>query len=945
MRKITVLLSLVLMASFVWAQNYSQQDREKMLRENEQRMLIDQKARSTFDASPFTPTASTVTAQKATWDILYSWSTSAPAEQAIACNGTNFYTTFWNGAGVFNKYSMAGVFESTFTIATASGIRDLAYDGQFYYGGASSSTLYQLDLVNQTQVSSIAATGITIRHCTYDPTADGGNGGFWIGNWTDLYLVSRTGAILTTGPAVADVYGSAYDDVTAGGPYLWFFSQSGASELVTLQQFRLSDMTLTGVEHVADNIPGFVSGSIAGGLEAYKDISTGKFVLLGDIQQDPNLIFGYELSVIAPLGAPNLPTAMTVTPGAAGALTASIAWTNPSTTVAGNPLTELTNIKVYRGETLIHTITSPTIGAAETYVDNAVPASGNYTYKVQGENAEGLGLSTTTTAFVGTDYPGAPVNVVLAASGNNGVITWEAPAVGLNGGYFVPTGLTYNVTRYPGAVAVATGISELTYTDNAVPGIGNYYYAVQAINATGPGGSANSNMVLLGAEGILFYESFTTVTIGSIPDGWVTEGAGTTNWVGSNTGNAGGEAPELRMSYSPSFNGDYRLSTPDFSIEDYTALKLSFRHMLDNYTSDEGEELGVYVSYDAGATWVELWNSVIGTTDIPPTLNEFFIDVPPAKANMRISWLFSGNSFNIDNYYIDDVVVEPVVENDLKAISLTGSATPTAGVAGTYSFTIQNAGTVTQDTYTVNLYKEGDVLIQTLPGVSIEFAANHTFEFTWTPEDGDVDNTDFLYANIVFAGDELPGNNQSGQLAVDVQPAGIIIIPIGDHTTLPDYRIPFDFYWKNSLSQTIYYPDEMDNAAGMLLSVALYNNFSSNIGPKAVKIWVGSTEMESLETGWVDPSTLTLVYDGEVTFPNGANTILIPLTTPYFHPGGKLVLYTNRVFEDGYYSSSDKFYVTDAPTHPNKTRHVQSDGTTYDPLAPPAPEAGQLLSS
>jgi len=949
MRKITVLLSLVLMASFVWAQNYSQQDREKMLRENEQRMLIDQKARSTFDASPFTPTASTVTAQKATWDILYSWSTSAPAEQAIACNGTNFYTTFWNGAGVFNKYSSTGVFESTFTIATAGGIRDLAYDGQYFYGGASSSTLYQLDLVNQTQISSITATGVTIRHCTYDPTADNGNGGFWIGNWTDLFLVSRTGAILTTGPAtLASVYGSAYDDVTPGGPYLWLFAQNGSGELVTIQQFRLSDMTLTGVEKVADDIPGFIPGSIAGGLEAYKDVASGKLVLLGNIQQEPNLVFGYELAIIANPGAPGASTAMAVTPGAAGALTASIAWTNPSLTVNGAALTELTNIKVYRGETLIHTITSPTIGAAETYVDNAVPASGNFTYKVQGENAAGVGLSATASAFVGTDFPAAPGNIVLAASGNNGVITWEAPTTGLNGGYFVPTGLTYNVTRFPGAVAVATGISELTYTDDAVPGIGNYYYAVQAINATGPGGSANSNMVLLGAEGIFFYEPFTTTAVGSLPAGWVAEGAGTTNWAVYGSANAGGEAPELRMSYSPAFNGEFRLSTPDFSIEDYTALKLSFRHMLNNYTSDEGELLGVYASYDAGATWVEIWSSAIGTADIPPTLNEFFLDVPPTKANMRLSWLFTGNSFNIDYYYIDDVIVEPVVDNDLKAISLTGNTAPTAGAASTYSFTIQNAGTVTQDTYTVNLYKEGDVLIQSLPGVSIEFAANHTFEFTWTPEDGDVDNTDYLYANILFAGDEVQGNNQSGQLAVDVQPAGIITVPIGNHTTLPSYRIPFDFFWKNSLSQTIYYPDEMGGVAGLITSISLYNNFSTNVGAKAVKIWLGTTELESLETAWADPSALTLVYDGEVTFPNGANTIMIPLTTPYFHGGGKLVVYTNRVWEDGYFSSSDKFYVTDSPDHPNKTRHVQADGTSataFDPLAPPAPEAGQLKSA
>lgn len=945
MRKITIMLSMVLIASFVWAQNYSQQDLDKMRWEKEQKMILDQRNQSVNDVSPFT-SPSPATTQKAQWDILYSFTLNSAAQQAIAFDGTHFYTSKWNAAGNFGKYNAAGQLVSEFTIAGVGGLRDLTYDGEFFYAGASTTTLYKLDLVNQTLVGTVTAAGTgNIRHCSFDPTADNGNGGFWIGDWTNLRLISRTGAVLTpVSTPLVSVYGSAFDDVTAGGPYLWFFTQEGTvGNQVNIKQFRISDLSFTGVVKVANDIPNYVEG-IAGGLFSYKDLTAGKFVILGNIQQDPNLVFGYELATLANPTAPAAPTAVTVTPAAAGALSATIAWTNPAVSVNGAALTELTAVKVYRGETLVHTLNSPAIGAAASYVDNAVPASGNYTYTVKGENTAGIGLGANASAFIGVDFPGAPTNVVLAAQGNNGLITWEAPTVGLNGGFFEPTGLTYKVTRYPGAVVVADALAALTYTDNTVPGIGNYYYAVQAINATGPGGIGNSNVTLLGAEGILFYEPFTGVAVGALPAGWVVEGLGLTSWNVQNSVFAGGTAPELRLNWSPSFNGLSRVVTPEFSVADYEALRLKFRHMLNNYTSDEGETIGVYSSFDGGTTWNEEWSVAIGTAAIPAEMKELFIDVPPGKANMKLSWLFSGNSFNINYYYVDNVIVEPVLENDLKAVSLTGNTTPTAGVATNYNFTIQNAGTTTQTTYEVKFYKQGGELIQTLPGVEVAFGETETFQFTWTP-DAAFSGPTFLYAVVELTGDELPGNNQTPNLNVDVQPSGVVTVTVGNINVLPDFRIPFDFYWKNSLAQTIYYPEELNNLAGAITGINLYNNFATDLQDKPVKIWLGTTDLESLVDGWADPSEFVLVYDGEVDFPIGANTIYIPFDEPFIYLGGNLVLYTNRVMDAAYFSSSDKFYVTTTADLPNRTRHVQSDSETFNPETPPTPVATQLKNA
>ncbi|MBW6499344.1 MAG: fibronectin type III domain-containing protein, partial [Bacteroidales bacterium] len=223
--------------------------------------------------------------------------------------------------------------------------------------------------------------------------------------------------------------------------------------------------------------------------------------------------------------APAAPTGLTATAGAMGALTVELEWTNPTTTFDGSPLTEITAIKIHREGVLIHTISSPAPGAALAYTDNTMTADGVYNYTVTAENALGDGPAAGVSVYVGEDLPAAPGDVTLVAQGNNGHVTWTAPVAGLNGGYLNPAGLNYKVVRMPGDVEVATGITATEYLDNTVPGIGNYYYAVTASNDLGEGGSANSNIALLGGEGVLMYETF-DYAAGALPPGWVVDGMG-----------------------------------------------------------------------------------------------------------------------------------------------------------------------------------------------------------------------------------------------------------------------------------------------------------------------------------------------------------------------------------------------------------------------------------
>ena len=244
------------------------------------------------DYSPYIATING-TPTRAAWDLLSSFEASSAGQQGIATDGNFIYTCSWQStptAGyTFIKYDLDGNMIEGFDIAGVSGCRDLTYDGTYFYVGAGSSALYQLDFANHTLVSTINTQVSTIRHCSYDSQNDG----FWIGNWSDLYLVDRSGNILVTGPELESAYGSAYDNYSEGGPYLWLFTQPNSNAVFV--QYDITNNTLTNTTVDISTINANVDG-IAGGAFATDTLVSGKFVIMANVQQDPNLISVFELA-------------------------------------------------------------------------------------------------------------------------------------------------------------------------------------------------------------------------------------------------------------------------------------------------------------------------------------------------------------------------------------------------------------------------------------------------------------------------------------------------------------------------------------------------------------------------------------------------------------------------------------------------------------------------
>ncbi|MDR3046802.1 MAG: choice-of-anchor J domain-containing protein, partial [Bacteroidales bacterium] len=112
-----------------------------------------------------------------------------------------------------------------------------------------------------------------------------------------------------------------------------------------------------------------------------------------------------RVKVANPPATPAAPTAFTATPDAGGALNCTLTWTNPTLGIDGSTLSALTGVTIKRDGVEIATYaTNLTPGAIGcTYIDNGVPAAGNYTYTIYATNTAGDGIEASQTVYVGGD--------------------------------------------------------------------------------------------------------------------------------------------------------------------------------------------------------------------------------------------------------------------------------------------------------------------------------------------------------------------------------------------------------------------------------------------------------------------------------------------------------------------------------------------------------------
>ncbi|MBM3435605.1 MAG: hypothetical protein FJY07_05225 [Bacteroidetes bacterium] len=213
----------------------------------------------------------------------------------------------------------------------------------------------------------------------------------------------------------------------------------------------------------------------------------------------------------------------------------------------------------------------------------------------------------------------------------------------------------------PATTPTVNNHNALTYTWSGGSPATTYDWWVRTDCAAG-GGTGQSDWVagstfttLCLTYTLPFTESFNTA---SFPACWSQTSTLSPRWNVNNTNGAGGTAYEMRGSYT-SGTGTSRLITPPMNLS-VASPHLIYKQMYDDY--GVGVSIGVQTSINGGASWVTEWSYAGGSGNIAAETK--VIPLTNYGASTLIAWFIDGNHYQIDYWYVDDVVVQdgaPVV--------------------------------------------------------------------------------------------------------------------------------------------------------------------------------------------------------------------------------------------------------------------------------------------
>ncbi|NWF49182.1 MAG: T9SS type A sorting domain-containing protein [Ignavibacteriaceae bacterium] len=279
---------------------------------------------------------------------------------------------------------------------------------------------------------------------------------------------------------------------------------------------------------------------------------------------------------------------------------------------------------------------------------------------------DGFGLDATCGPPVGPGQatnpnpPSGAVNVPITLS----QATWTNPSGATESKFYFGTS--------PGTLQLLQSgglYSSFTIPPGTLQYYTKYYWRVDEVDGTGTTQGQLWSFTTQLDPAILFYDPYPDLSQ------WTVIGPlGLSNWSIFSGNNAGGTSPELRLSWTPSFNGDsYVLSTVIPTPNSHN-LKLDFKHFLDFYADPSGV-MGFKVTYNGGSTYTDLWSLNNPTGNVGPENISLNFQAPAGDAvNLQLAIFYSGNSFNIDYWFIDDVMLTDLDYIPVELTAFTGSS-------------------------------------------------------------------------------------------------------------------------------------------------------------------------------------------------------------------------------------------------------------------------------
>ena len=514
------------------------------------------------------------------------------------------------------------------------------------------------------------------------------------------------------------------------------------------------------------------------------------------------LVKDIKVKESASFGAPKAVENVTATPGANGALTATLAFTAPTESFGGDALTEDVTVTIYRGEELIGSTTLAPGAAGSITDDNA--AQGNNEYSLVTSNSEGEGDVYKISCFCGVDIPTQVTNIKFTTAEDNQstVMSWDAPTTGAQGGYVNVEELVYTIYvptpdgYYIEPIGETTELSyTITVEETTLTG---YSYYVSAKNDAGESGAFGGSVVLGKPYALPFVEQLTSTSLANGPWYLYSEEDSYAEWaMGATMENY--NLPEVVTAPDGGMmlcydaweyaGGSCGLKSPKMSLAGATAPTLYFS-MYHYATAADDNELKVSVTTNDN-TYEEIFAKKVNDIDEYGWV-EYQVSLDEYKDAGWIAMMFDANITPEGFVFIDYVIVENASENDVMVKSVNVPSNVVMGEEAEITASILNKGT-NAASYEVTFFV-GEEELTTVTGSDLanNEVAEHTAKFTPKAEHiGIVD----VKAVVTMTGatDEVEANNEATAKLNVKQPELPVVIDLtgeGESTVTLTWSAP-----------------------------------------------------------------------------------------------------------------------------------------------------------
>lgn len=476
---------------------------------------------------------------------------------------------------------------------------------------------------------------------------------------------------------------------------------------------------------------------------------------------------------VAAVTTPSAPTDLVATPGEKGKTTCDLSFFVPTTTLAGAPLQYVESVRIYRNDNLVRTLTQNANGediapGMELTFNDKELSNRLYTYKVAAVDINGEeGDPAVAEVYVGIDRPGRVLNLTCREDLDRPgtiVLTWEAPKVGIHGGYLDPKQVSYTITSDREVTTYDTH-----FEDQVNISMGQTYkaYSVYAQNQVGSNKSdwQTVSTQVGPAKVAPWNENYANATVKNGP--WLTHVTGSTSigeaswW----TSSAFDEVPDQDGNngythfFTSALGKSARYISPKIDLRQLSAPTLSFWL----YLSGKADLVDVDIMPE-----MTEWETLT-TIDLSQGKGwqRYTVDLSRFKDKQFVQIGLNGKSVveTTRITMVDNISVTDNVESDVAIISTNFPIRVNMGQEASFPLTLRNRGSkaLAKGDYTLQLYRtegEDTRLVQSIEGPAIGLDANVEVTLKDTP-DVFVPHVVSYYAQAVLEGDAREEDNTS----------------------------------------------------------------------------------------------------------------------------------------------------------------------------------------